>query len=89
MPSKNERDAVLAAVAAVPPLLLRLALSYMRMKRRARAAESSFKRELILGGVPRREASELAAVYYSSVSVRQIIRGISGEGVPRFPGKTS
>ncbi len=89
MSSRSERETVLVAAAAAPRLVLRLVLSYARMKRRARAAERSFRRELIKGGIPIRDARELAAVYYSSVSVRQMIRGIAGNGIPGFPRKTS
>jgi hypothetical protein len=70
---QEDRSAVLYAAAFGPLLGLRLALSYLKMKRAARRAETRFYRELVRSGLPKIEARHLAEEYGSAVSVRSVL----------------
>jgi hypothetical protein len=62
--------------AAVPGLMMRLIFSYLRMRRNAIRAEKGFYRSLVNGGIPPKEARELAWEYSSVTSVQYWIKEI-------------
>ncbi|MDD1773736.1 MAG: hypothetical protein LUQ14_03835 [Methanomassiliicoccales archaeon] len=67
--------AVMLVVAAnAPSLVLRLLFSYLRAKRRVKAAGKEFLEAMVKGGVPLQEARSLAEVYSSSMSLRRMMR---------------
>lgn len=70
---QRDRSAVLYAAAYGPGVGLRVAVSYLRMKRAARRAEKRFYRELVRSGLPATEARSLAVEYGAAISVRQIM----------------
>jgi hypothetical protein len=70
----EDRSAVLYGVAMAPPLMLRIGVAYLRLKRRSRRAEKGFKRALLRNGVPDDIARQLTDEYTSYVSVRRWLR---------------
>jgi hypothetical protein len=74
----EDRSAVLYAVALGPWVGLRVAISYLRMKRAARRGEKKFYRELRRSGLPKAEARYLAEEYSGAISVRNLISGLRG-----------
>jgi hypothetical protein len=90
MKSDQQRSAreaglvMLAFAASAPTLLLRLFISYLKAKRRAKAASKEFFRALIAGGIPKDEARSLADTYSSSVSIRKMMRDF---GMPAITGR--
>ena len=71
---------MLVVAASAPSLVLRLFFSYLRAKRRAKAAAREFFDAMVKGGVPKQEARSLTEVYSSSVSFRKMMRdyGLAG-----------
>ncbi len=71
---REGREAIVYIAAAVPLLLWRLSLAYLRMRRRAKKEGRLFYSALLRDGVPREQAKELADLYSSSISLTQMIR---------------
>ena len=74
----EDRSYVLMAAARAPLLAARLTLSYLQMKRSAKAARKRFYDELVNNGLPKNEAMILADEYASSLSIRSIMRIAQG-----------
>ena len=76
----NAGTVMLVVAASVPYLVPRILFSYLRAKRRAKAASKKFLEALVKGGVPKQEAKSLAKVYSSSLSIRKMMKnyGFSG-----------
>jgi hypothetical protein len=70
------RQAIGVSLVQAPALLLRVGLQYLRMKRSANKARGRFYAELVRGGIPKRQAKELADEYASVVSIRSILRAL-------------
>ncbi|NLK25093.1 MAG: hypothetical protein GX307_00750 [Euryarchaeota archaeon] len=75
--ASKEREAILVAAAYTPGLAFRLILAYLRMKRQAKRARHNFYIELRRGGLPRRDAKELADEYVLTVSLRSTLHTIA------------
>ncbi len=73
----GDREAIIYMVAAVPFLMWHLILAYLRMRRRANKEGHHFYQALVRDGVPRDTAKELAEMYSSNLSLRQMIREMS------------
>jgi hypothetical protein len=71
---RDGREAIIYVAAAVPFLLWRLSLSYLRMRRKANKEGHEFYMALLRNGVPREQARELADIYSTSISLTQMIR---------------
>lgn len=68
------RQAIGVSIVQAPALLFRVGIQYLRMKRSANKARGRFYTELVRGGVPKRQAKELADDYASAVSLRSILQ---------------
>lgn len=73
---KEDHEAILVITASIPTLMMRLFFSYMRMRRHAVRAEKGFYRSLVMGGIPSKEAKELASEYSSVTSLQYWIKEI-------------
>jgi len=71
---RKDREAIVYMAAAIPFMMWRLALSYLRMRRQARREGHLFYQTLLRDGVPKEEAKKLAEVYVSSISLTSMIR---------------
>jgi len=71
---RDDREAIIYIAAAVPFLLWRLSLSYLRMRRRANQEGRHFYQALVRDGVPRHHAKALADEYSTSISLVRMIR---------------
>ncbi len=71
---RKDREAVIYIAAAIPFMVWRLSLSYLRMRKQARREGHLFYQTLVRDGVPREQAKKLAEVYVSSVSLTSMIR---------------
>ena len=78
MTRDEDREAILTVAAFTPALLLRVGISFLRLKRRANKAAKSFYKELVRNGIPPHEARKLADEYTSLVSVRYWAKSLSG-----------
>jgi len=74
MKEREDREAIIYVAAAVPFLLWRLLLAYLRMRSRASKEGRLFYAALLRDGVPREQARELADMYSSSISLTQMIK---------------
>ncbi|GEM_PF-1729485 len=77
MTDRDERTDILKLVGTVgtqaPALVLKLGLSYLRMKRTARKASQTFVRELERDGMPSELARRLGEEYGSEISIRKLL----------------
>ncbi len=73
----GEGEAVLQATALAPFAALRLAASYLRMKRQAKRARRVFYHELVAKGMAPHHAGRLADEYASAISMRTMIRTVA------------
>jgi len=82
MTDRDERTDILKLVGTVgtqaPALVLKLGLSYLRMKRTARNASRTFVRELERDGMPSELARRLGEEYGSDISLRKLISSGGG-----------
>jgi hypothetical protein len=78
------RQAIGVTIVQAPALLFRVGLQYLRMKRSANKARGRFYAELVRGGVPKRQAKELADDYASVVSVRSILQALRSTTKPAW-----
>jgi hypothetical protein len=78
--------AIAVALVQAPALLYRVGIQYLRMKRSVNKARGRFYRELIRGGIPRRQARDLADQYVSAVSLRSMMQAMRH---PSIDGPTS
>jgi hypothetical protein len=76
------RQAIAVTIVQAPALLFRVGLQYLRMKRSANKARARFYAELVRGGIPKRQAKELADQYVSVVSIRSIMQAMRSSSVP-------
>lgn len=67
-----------AALARVPGLLIRLAFSAMKFKRRAKKAARKLKKGMIKGGMDRKLAEQLASQFEESFSIRRLMSQATG-----------
>ncbi|MFA5313156.1 MAG: hypothetical protein WC375_07580 [Methanomassiliicoccales archaeon] len=86
MPRKD-RSAVVYIAAAVPALLIKLVVSYLRMKRRAVKAERRFYRTLLENGMDKRSALELSSEYSGPVTISYWIKGFRPGAFSAAAGK--
>ena len=70
---KKNRQAILLSVVHAPVITYRVGLEFLRMKRSAKKARGRFYKELLSGGIPPRQAKDLADQYASAVSIRSMI----------------
>jgi hypothetical protein len=75
-------------IAGVPVMVkmgFRLALAYLRYKRKAKKAAAIFERELLAGGVGREQAQELTELYLRSSRLLHLGIGAakSGSAAPK------
>ena len=78
------RQATAVTIVQAPVLLFRVGLQYLRMKRSVNKARGHFYAELVRGGIPKRQAKELADQYASAVSIRSIMQAMRSTGVPAW-----
>ena len=78
MTRDEDREAILAVAAFAPALVIRIGISFLKLKRRANKAAKCFYRELVRNGIPQEEARKLADEYTSLVSVRHWAKSLSG-----------
>lgn len=78
------RQTIAVAIVQAPALLFRVGLQYLRMKRSAKKARGHFYAELVRGGIPKRQAKELADQYASAVSIRSIMQAMRSSVVPAW-----
>jgi hypothetical protein len=78
MPSDDDKEAILAFTANAPLLMMRLGVSFLRMKRQANRSAKRFYREMVRNGVPPQEARKLSEEYTSVVSLRHWFRSMGG-----------
>lgn len=76
----------LAAIARVPGLVIRLLFSALKFKRKAKKAARKMRKGMIKGGMDRKLATQLAARFEESFSIRQLIGKATGDdsGVSSF-----
>ena len=74
MEGREDREAIVYIVAAIPFLLWRSAIAYLRMRSRAKKEGRRFYAALLRDGVPHEHARELTYLYSSSISLTQMIR---------------
>lgn len=73
---------IVAAVGVkVPMLVVRLGVSYLRLKRRANRASRTFVAELESGGMPSDYARKLGQAYGSDISVRKFLSQTGAGGI--------
>lgn len=65
----------------VPLLVVRLGVSYLRLKRNANRASRIFVTELERGGMPSEEARRLGESYASDISIRRFLRQTGAGGI--------
>jgi len=82
MTDRDERTDILKLVGTVgthaPALVLKLGMSYLKMKRNARKASRTFVRELERGGMPSEMARRLGDEYGTEISLRKLISSGGG-----------
>jgi hypothetical protein len=66
-------------IAKSPKLLLKLSWRYLKMKKQAQRAEKEFRERLEASGMDPETAARFAEQYGSTVSIRQMMKGI---GIP-------
>ena len=83
MTTRSEDDLTLpvAVAAAVPLLIFRLGVVFVRVKARRRKGVRAFRKALLLGGMNREQANELSAQYASYGRLRTYLR----EGLGALP----
>lgn len=71
------------AIAKGPKVMVKIGWRFLKVKRKARKAETLFKRRLIDGGMDPGSAAHLAEAYGSTVSIRQLLQtmGIPGKAL--------
>jgi hypothetical protein len=69
---------VASVMVSIPRLTLRTGFAYLRMKRDIRRSSKVLMRGLIENGVPKDSARALAMNYEADLSVRNILKGVSG-----------
>ncbi len=62
--------------AAVPLLAMQVGVGFLRLQVRRKSGVRRFRRQLIRGGMPREQASQLALAYHNTGSVRQLLRSV-------------
>ena len=74
-------------LARTPGLLIRLAFSALKFKRRVKKSARKMKKGLIKGGMSRDRAKELVCKYEEDLSIRKFIKSNMGDsGLPSiFP----
>jgi hypothetical protein len=78
MSRDEDREAFLVVVAFAPALVIRVGISFLKLKRRANKAAKSFYKELLRNGIPPQEARKLADDYTSAVSIRYWTKNVGG-----------
>ncbi len=78
MPSNEEKEAILAIATIVPGMIVRLGISFLRMKRQVNRSAKSFCREMVRNGVPPEDAKKLTDEYTSISSFRHWLREVGG-----------
>ena len=80
MDTESREDMVKVApviIWAMPLLLLRMSISYMRIKRKSRRAVKSFKQALRSEGLPPEVADSLCSEYDENTSIfRRLVSGM-------------
>jgi hypothetical protein len=71
------------ALTKAPKIVLKIGWRYLKVKRKARKAETIFRKRLLAGGMDPESAARLAEDYASTVSIRQIITtmGVPGKAL--------
>ena len=74
-------------LARVPGLLIRLAFSALKFKRKVKKSARKMKKGLVKGGMSRERAKELVCKYEEDLSIRKFIKAnMGGSGLPSiFP----
>ena len=81
MPSRDDvRKYVGIVLTKAPVLIFMLGIKYLKIKRRARKAEKTFRKRLLASGVDRDVADRLSEQYGSTVSIREMLSNFSGNG---------
>lgn len=78
MSRDEDREAVLTVAAFAPTIAIRVGISFLKLKRRAKKAGKRFYKELVRNGVPPQEARKLADEYTSMVSIRYWAKNLGG-----------
>jgi hypothetical protein len=78
MSRDEDREAVLTVAAFAPAIVIRIGISFLRLKRQANKAGKRFYKELLRNGIPPHEARKLADDYTSAVSVRYWAKNLGG-----------
>ncbi|NYT11163.1 MAG: hypothetical protein GKC03_01260 [Methanomassiliicoccales archaeon] len=78
MSRDEDMESVLTVAAYAPAVIIRVGISFLKLKRRANKAAKCFYKELLKNGIPPREARKLADDYTSVVSVRYWAKNLGG-----------
>jgi hypothetical protein len=77
---KEDLPKIMATIGwTVPPMVFRLGVKYLRMKRQARRAAMRFRAGLEASGMPPELASRLADTYSVDLSIHKMLKGL---GIP-------
>ena len=81
------KGTLFAVITRAPGLIIRLAFSALKFKRRVKKSARKMKRGLIKGGMSRDRAKELVCKYEEDLSIRRLIKSNMGDsGLPSiFP----
>jgi hypothetical protein len=74
--TKNNRSAAVYIAAAMPGLLVKLSISFLKMKRRGVKAEKRFYRSLREEGIDKNAARELSARYSDPLTLSYWIKTV-------------
>jgi len=77
--SQDLPEIVASIMVAIPPMILRSGMAYLKMRRRAHDVSKRLEHELVSGGIPPEYAERLAEQYATDLSIRKMIRKL---GVP-------
>jgi hypothetical protein len=70
-------------IAYVPPLVLRVGVAFLRLKRRVRRTSRSFEKGLLSRGMAPEVARRLALSYEGDLRTRTMLKRLTGGTFPR------
>lgn len=73
---KAAGQVMLIVATSVPSLVVRISLSYLRMKRQANRSARQFYLSLVKNGMPKREARQLADEFASAFSLSTMMKQV-------------
>ncbi len=82
MTEESDREYLIYIAAQMPLLIIKLSLTYLRMKRRGKKAGKEFQASLLRQGVPSAQARALTDEYTSMVSVSKLVKETTDMDLP-------